>query len=57
MPPALPAQLGVDAGRAVDPLAGREDPADLPAEFGLRLGWRNDTMHPKATYTEEEARA
>ena len=22
----------------------------------IRLGWRNDTMHPKATYTEEEAR-
>lgn len=22
---------------------------------GIRLGWRNDTMHPKATYTEEEA--
>lgn len=23
----------------------------------IRLGWRNDTMHPKATYTEEEAKA
>lgn len=23
---------------------------------GIRLGWRNDTMHPKATYTKEEAK-
>ena len=22
---------------------------------GVRMAWRNDVMHPKATYTEEEA--
>ena len=22
----------------------------------VRIAWRNDTMHPKATYTEEEAK-
>src|SRR5687768_1786647 len=38
MPPALAAQLGVDAGRAVDPPASREDAADVAAQLDLRLG-------------------
>jgi hypothetical protein len=38
MSPALPAQLGVNARRAVDPSAGREDAADMPAQLGFRLG-------------------
>jgi hypothetical protein len=25
--------------------------------YNVKLAWRNDTMHPKATYTEEEAHA
>ena len=24
--------------------------------YHVKQAWRNDTMHPKATYTEEEAR-
>src|SRR4051812_31858119 len=38
MPQPFPAQLGVDAWRAVDPPAGGEDAADLPAQLGFRLG-------------------
>src|SRR4051794_32951211 len=38
MPQPFPAQLGVDAWRAVDPLAGGEDAADLRAQLGFRLG-------------------
>src|SRR5687768_11379471 len=35
MPPALAAQLGGDAGRAVDPPASREDAADVAAQLDL----------------------
>src|SRR6476469_7971479 len=38
MPQPFPAQLGVDAWRAVDPPAGGEDAADLLAQLGFRLG-------------------
>src|SRR4051812_49770886 len=38
MPQPFPAQLGVDAWRAVDPPAGGEDAADLLAQLGCRLG-------------------
>src|SRR3954470_15736536 len=38
MPQPFPAQLSVDAWRAVDPLAGGEDAADLRAQLGFRLG-------------------
>src|SRR4051794_9319890 len=38
MPQPFPAQLGVDAWRAVDPPAGGEDAADLRAQLGFRLG-------------------
>src|SRR5215212_1353416 len=38
MPPALPAQLGVDPRRPVGPAPGGEDAADPPAQLGLRLG-------------------
>src|SRR3712207_3234088 len=38
MPPAVPPQLGMDPRRAVDAPAGGEDAADMPAQFGLRLG-------------------
>src|SRR5215211_7886469 len=38
MPPAVPAQLGVDPRRAVDPLAGGEEAAGPPAQLGFRLG-------------------
>ena len=31
LPPAVPAQLGMDARRAVNPALGREDAADVPA--------------------------
>src|SRR4051812_38489206 len=37
MPQPFPAQLGVDAWRAVDPPAGGEDAADLLAQLGCRL--------------------
>src|ERR671927_935103 len=33
----LAAQLGVDAGRAIDPALGRKDAADMPAQLGIRL--------------------
>ena len=33
----LAAQLGVDAGRAIDPALGRKDAADMPAQLGVRL--------------------
>jgi hypothetical protein len=35
---ALPAQFGVKARCAVDPVLGCEDAADVPAQFGFRLG-------------------
>src|SRR3954447_25914525 len=38
MPQPFPAQLGVDAWRAVDPPADGEDAADLLAQLGFRLG-------------------
>ena len=38
VPPAFPAQLGMDARRAVNPAPGCEDAADVPAQLGLRLG-------------------
>src|SRR5215203_2767351 len=38
MPQPVPAQLGVDAWRAVDPPAGGEDAAELRAQLGFRLG-------------------
>src|SRR3954471_9288760 len=37
MPVPFPAQLSVDAGRAVDPPLGRKDAADVPAQLGFRL--------------------
>src|SRR4051794_127652 len=37
MPVPFPAQLSVDAGRAVDPPLGRKDTADVPAQLGFRL--------------------
>ena len=36
--PALSAQLGVNAGQAVNPALGSEDTADVPAQLGFRLG-------------------
>ena len=38
MPPTVPPQLSMDPRRAVDPPAGGEDAADVPAQFGFRLG-------------------
>src|SRR5215210_6729332 len=37
MPVPLAAQFSVDAGRAIDPALGRKDPADVPAQLGVRL--------------------
>jgi hypothetical protein len=36
--PPLPAQFGVDAGRAIDPALGREDATNMPAQLRIRLG-------------------
>src|SRR5215203_2845322 len=33
----LAAQFSVDPGRAIDPALGRKDPADVPAQRGVRL--------------------
>jgi hypothetical protein len=38
VPVPLPAQFGVDPGRAIDPALGRKDTADVPAQLGFRLG-------------------
>src|SRR5919112_4009753 len=38
MPQPFPAELGVDAWRAVNPPAGGEDAADPPTQFGFRFG-------------------
>lgn len=47
---ALPESAPAEKARKTDLQQAR---AHLHA---IRLGWRNDTMHPKATYTEEEAK-
>jgi len=48
-------------GRAIEPRPKGEEKekcaATLAALSAVRAGWRNPTMHPKATYTEDEAGA
>src|SRR3954462_2980549 len=38
MPPPFPAQFSMDPGGAVDSAVCREDPADMPAQLGVRFG-------------------
>ncbi len=38
VPPAFPAQLGMDTGRAINSALGGEDAADVATQLGFRLG-------------------
>lgn len=50
-----------DIGKAVEPMpkgAKRNSWSEVHTHlYHVKQAWRNDTMHPKQTYTEEEARA
>ena len=58
VPVPLPAQFGVDAGRAIDPALGRKDAADVPAQLGLRLNAalsRGDRAQPSVEAADTHA--
>jgi len=54
-------EIMVEVNKVIEDMARgqrRERLADAAAHLGIvRIAWRNTTMHPKRTYTHEEARA
>lgn len=53
-------QIELAIGRAIDPMSKGDTKdkylASLASLSAVRAGWRNPTMHPKKTYTAEEAK-